>query len=59
MLARERWELAEIEEQRRQQEKERAKVEFRYIPHAFHSMLLIATDDAFAWCISLTQLCCD
>jgi len=30
MLARERWELAEIEEQRRAQEKERAKVEFRY-----------------------------
>jgi len=30
MLARERWELAAIEEQRRAQEKERVKVEFRY-----------------------------
>lgn len=30
MLARERWELAGIEEQRRAQEKEHAKVEFRY-----------------------------
>ena len=29
MLAKERWELATIEEQRRAQEKERAKVEFR------------------------------
>jgi len=33
MLARERWELAAIEEQRRAQEKERAKVEFRYKIH--------------------------
>jgi len=30
MLARERWELAAIEEQRRAQDKERAKMEFRY-----------------------------
>jgi len=30
MLAREKWELAAIEEQRRAQDKERAKVEFRY-----------------------------
>jgi len=30
MLAKERWELAAIEEQRRLQEKERARVEFRY-----------------------------
>jgi len=30
MLARERWELAAIEEQRTAQEKERAKIEFRY-----------------------------
>jgi len=29
MLAKEKWELAAIEEQRRVQEKERAKVEFR------------------------------
>ena len=34
MLARERWELADIEEQRRVQEKERAKIEFRYGAHA-------------------------
>jgi len=30
MLAKERWELSAMEEQRRAQEKERAKVEFRY-----------------------------
>jgi len=35
MLARERWELAAIEEQRRSQEKERAKVEFRYGVQAY------------------------
>jgi len=34
MLAKERWELAAIEEQRRAQEKERAKVEFRYASSA-------------------------
>jgi len=44
MLAREKWELAAIEEQRRAQDKERAKVEFRYM---FKVVLLILHTEIF------------
>ena len=60
MLAKERWELAAIEEQRRLQEKERARVEFRYRVKTV-SYIAQSTDSAVLvtqclWSFSLPSL---
>jgi len=61
MLAKERWELSAMEEQRRAQEKERAKVEFRYrVQTVFYTAL---TSDSTITIIVTPYLwsfsCCD